>query len=238
MGGIPDIMFVIDTNKEAIAIQEARKLNIPVVAILDTNSQPGRHHLSDPGQRRRGARHPALLRPGRRRGARRPGRRPGGLGRRPRRLGSSDGAGAAQGRQGPEGRSRAAAAEDAASPKPPRLRPPRADRPPPKPLRPPKSRAGAARSRSGRAEAPAAEAPPPAEAEAGRRGRRCGRSRRRGRRGDRRPSLTGGRPPSRRTSLSRPGRARGRSLTQLEMTHGGNHRCASSRNCAKSPAPA
>ncbi|OJU09994.1 MAG: 30S ribosomal protein S2, partial [Caulobacterales bacterium 68-7] len=40
MGGIPDIMFVIDTNKEAIAILEARKLNIPVVAILDTNSDP------------------------------------------------------------------------------------------------------------------------------------------------------------------------------------------------------
>src|SRR3954470_21634540 len=37
MGGIPDLMFVIDTNKEAIAIQEARKLNIPVIAILDTN---------------------------------------------------------------------------------------------------------------------------------------------------------------------------------------------------------
>lgn len=40
MGGIPDIMFVIDTNKEAIAIQEARKLNIPIIAILDTNSDP------------------------------------------------------------------------------------------------------------------------------------------------------------------------------------------------------
>jgi small subunit ribosomal protein S2 len=40
MGSIPDIMFVIDTNKEAIAIQEARKLNIPVAAILDTNSNP------------------------------------------------------------------------------------------------------------------------------------------------------------------------------------------------------
>ncbi|HRD46543.1 MAG TPA: 30S ribosomal protein S2, partial [Caulobacter sp.] len=39
-GGIPDIMFVIDTNKEAIAIQEARKLNIPVIAILDTNCDP------------------------------------------------------------------------------------------------------------------------------------------------------------------------------------------------------
>ena len=40
MGGLPDIMFVIDTNKESIAIQEARKLNIPVIAILDTNSDP------------------------------------------------------------------------------------------------------------------------------------------------------------------------------------------------------
>jgi len=33
-------MFVIDTNKEAIAIQEARKLNIPIIAILDTNCDP------------------------------------------------------------------------------------------------------------------------------------------------------------------------------------------------------
>jgi len=40
MGGIPDLMFVIDTNKEGIAVLEARKLNIPVVAILDTNSDP------------------------------------------------------------------------------------------------------------------------------------------------------------------------------------------------------
>lgn len=40
MGGIPDLMFVIDTNKEGIAIQEARKLNIPVIGILDTNSNP------------------------------------------------------------------------------------------------------------------------------------------------------------------------------------------------------
>ncbi|MFN3228828.1 MAG: 30S ribosomal protein S2 [Asticcacaulis sp.] len=40
MGGIPDLMFVIDTNKESIALQEARKLNIPVIAILDTNSDP------------------------------------------------------------------------------------------------------------------------------------------------------------------------------------------------------
>lgn len=40
MGGLPDLMFVIDTNKEAIAIQEAVKLGIPVAAILDTNSDP------------------------------------------------------------------------------------------------------------------------------------------------------------------------------------------------------
>ncbi|MEM8551572.1 MAG: 30S ribosomal protein S2 [Pseudomonadota bacterium] len=40
MGGTPDIVFVIDTNRETIAVQEARRLNIPVVAILDTNSDP------------------------------------------------------------------------------------------------------------------------------------------------------------------------------------------------------
>ncbi len=40
MGSIPDLMFVIDTNKEAIAIQEARRLNIPVVAIVDSNCDP------------------------------------------------------------------------------------------------------------------------------------------------------------------------------------------------------
>jgi small subunit ribosomal protein S2 len=40
MGGLPDILFVVDTNKEAIAVQEANKLRIPVVAILDSNSSP------------------------------------------------------------------------------------------------------------------------------------------------------------------------------------------------------
>jgi len=40
MGGVPDIMFVIDTNKESIAIKEARKLGIPIVAIIDTNCDP------------------------------------------------------------------------------------------------------------------------------------------------------------------------------------------------------
>lgn len=40
MGGLPDILFVIDTNKEKLAIEEANKLGIPVVAILDSNSDP------------------------------------------------------------------------------------------------------------------------------------------------------------------------------------------------------
>jgi small subunit ribosomal protein S2 len=40
MGGLPDILFVIDTNKEAIAVREANTLRIPVVAILDSNSSP------------------------------------------------------------------------------------------------------------------------------------------------------------------------------------------------------
>ena len=40
MGGLPDILFVIDTNKEAIAVAEANALRIPVVAILDSNSSP------------------------------------------------------------------------------------------------------------------------------------------------------------------------------------------------------
>ncbi len=40
MGGTPDLLFVIDTNKEALAIQEANRLNIPVVAIVDTNCDP------------------------------------------------------------------------------------------------------------------------------------------------------------------------------------------------------
>jgi small subunit ribosomal protein S2 len=40
MGGLPDILVVIDTNKEAIAVAEANKLRIPVVAVLDSNSSP------------------------------------------------------------------------------------------------------------------------------------------------------------------------------------------------------
>jgi len=40
MGGVPDMIFVIDTNKEALAISEANKLGIPVVAVLYSNSDP------------------------------------------------------------------------------------------------------------------------------------------------------------------------------------------------------
>jgi small subunit ribosomal protein S2 len=40
MGGLPDVIFVIDINKESLAIQEAKKLGIPTVAIVDTNTDP------------------------------------------------------------------------------------------------------------------------------------------------------------------------------------------------------
>ena len=40
MGGLPDLLFVIDTIKEDIAITEAKKLNIPVIAVIDSNSDP------------------------------------------------------------------------------------------------------------------------------------------------------------------------------------------------------
>ncbi|MEY8841534.1 30S ribosomal protein S2, partial [Cribrihabitans sp. XS_ASV171] len=40
MGGVPDLLFVIDVKKEALAIAEAKKLGIPVVAVVDTNCSP------------------------------------------------------------------------------------------------------------------------------------------------------------------------------------------------------
>ena len=49
MGGIPDLMFVIDTNKEAIAIKEAKKLGIPVVAVVDSNCDPDEVTYPIPG---------------------------------------------------------------------------------------------------------------------------------------------------------------------------------------------
>ncbi|ABD44907.1 ribosomal protein S2 [Ehrlichia chaffeensis str. Heartland] len=49
MGGLPHALFVIDTNKEHIAIKEANKLNIPVIAVLDTNSDPAGIDYPIPG---------------------------------------------------------------------------------------------------------------------------------------------------------------------------------------------
>jgi small subunit ribosomal protein S2 len=49
MGGLPSMLFVIDTNKEAIAVAEARKLDIPVAAILDSNSDPDGISFPIPG---------------------------------------------------------------------------------------------------------------------------------------------------------------------------------------------
>ena len=49
MGGLPNLMFVIDTNKEAIAVKEARKLGIPVVAVVDTNCDPDNIDFPFPG---------------------------------------------------------------------------------------------------------------------------------------------------------------------------------------------
>ena len=50
MGGIPDVMIVVDANKEDLAIKEANVLGIPVVGILDTNVDPQRHLVPGSGQ--------------------------------------------------------------------------------------------------------------------------------------------------------------------------------------------
>ena len=49
MPGLPDVLFVIDSNKEAIAVKEARRLGIPVVAVVDTNCDPGKVDYVIPG---------------------------------------------------------------------------------------------------------------------------------------------------------------------------------------------
>ena len=49
MKGIPDLIFIIDTNYEKLAIKEAAKLNIPIIAILDTNSDPTNVDYPIPG---------------------------------------------------------------------------------------------------------------------------------------------------------------------------------------------
>ena len=92
MGGLPDVMFVVDTNKEELAIKEANVLGIPVVAILDSNSDPSGIAFPVPGnddasrairlylrRGRRGRRTtaaPAMPQPAARTSARWPSRRP------------------------------------------------------------------------------------------------------------------------------------------------------------------
>lgn len=49
MGGLPDVLFVIDTNKESIAVAEANKLGIPVVGVVDSNSNPEGINFPIPG---------------------------------------------------------------------------------------------------------------------------------------------------------------------------------------------
>ncbi len=49
MGKVPDMIFIIDTNVEDLAVKEASKLNIPIVAIVDTNSDPTRINFPIPG---------------------------------------------------------------------------------------------------------------------------------------------------------------------------------------------
>ncbi|WP_102958468.1 30S ribosomal protein S2 [Mangrovicella endophytica] len=49
MGGVPDMIFIIDTNKEAIAIEEAKRLHIPVVAVVDSNCDPSPIDYAIPG---------------------------------------------------------------------------------------------------------------------------------------------------------------------------------------------
>jgi small subunit ribosomal protein S2 len=49
MGGTPDLMFIIDTNKESIAIDEAKRLGIPVVAVIDSNCDPDQIDYPIPG---------------------------------------------------------------------------------------------------------------------------------------------------------------------------------------------
>ena len=49
MKKVPDIIFIIDTNIESLAVNEARKLNIPIIAVLDTNSDPTGINFPIPG---------------------------------------------------------------------------------------------------------------------------------------------------------------------------------------------
>ena len=86
MGGTPDLLFVIDTNKESIAIKEAQEARHSDRGDRRHQLRSRRHRLPDPRQRRRRPRDHALLRPHRARRARRSGAQPDGGRRRCRRL--------------------------------------------------------------------------------------------------------------------------------------------------------
>ena len=49
MKKLPDLIFIIDTNIESLAVNEAKRLNIPIIAILDTNSDPTDINFPIPG---------------------------------------------------------------------------------------------------------------------------------------------------------------------------------------------
>ena len=76
MNRLPDALFVIDIGHEDIAIKEAKKLGIPVIAVVDTNHDPEPGRLRHPGQRRRHPCRAAVRRRRRRRRAGRQGRHP------------------------------------------------------------------------------------------------------------------------------------------------------------------
>ena len=75
MNRLPDALFVIDIGHEDIAIKEAKKLGIPVIAVVDTNYDPALVDYADPGQRRRHPRRAAVRTRRCRRRAGRQGRR-------------------------------------------------------------------------------------------------------------------------------------------------------------------
>ena len=103
-------MFVIDANKEELAIKEANTLGIPVVAILDSNVSPDGIAFPMPGERRRGARDPAVLRCDRR-------------GRHARAAGRARGARRGSGRDDASRRRKRSAGVNIATCRSPRLKP-------------------------------------------------------------------------------------------------------------------
>ena len=60
MGRLPDAVFIVDTKKEQIAVDEARKLKIPVIGVVDTNCDPDEVDYRHSWQRRRAAIDPAV----------------------------------------------------------------------------------------------------------------------------------------------------------------------------------